>query len=96
MALAALAGVAGGVGLPAFDGDSVHCTAMDSVADPGPAAWRHRGCRVALETSSGSGCRFRITHPSGLCLGEVSSLGEARGLIDDQITLVRQRLVAGI
>jgi hypothetical protein len=51
---------------------------------------------VALETSSGSGCRFRITHPSGLCLGEVSSLGEARGLIDDQITLVRQRLVAGI
>ena len=74
---------------------SVYCRAMATAADPANA-WCHRGCRVALEGPAGSRCRFRITHPSGLCLGEATSLGEARGLIDDQITLVRQRLVAGI
>jgi hypothetical protein len=35
-----------------------------------------------------------VRHASGAALGQVRSLPEARQLIDDQILLLRQRLVA--
>lgn len=54
-----------------------------------PAEWRHRGCRVRLEEQG-----FLVFHPSGLPLGHVVTLPEARQLIDERIVLLRQRLAA--
>ncbi|MFQ6537128.1 MULTISPECIES: hypothetical protein [Aphanothece] len=58
------------------------------------ASWRHRGCSVDLCADAGRVAPFRITHPSGLSLGEVANLREARDLIDEELPLLRQRLAA--
>lgn len=60
------------------------------------ACWSHRGCDVRLSARPGQPCRYQITHASGLSLGEASSLAEARHCIDAQLTLLRQRLAAGL
>ena len=60
---------------------------------PSPC-WSHRGCSIQLVGSGGHGVRYRVHHHSGAPLGQVGSLPEARQLIDEQIVLIRQRLVA--
>ena len=59
-----------------------------------PPCWSHRGCSIQLLGHPGEGGAFRVRHASGAALGQVRSLPEARQLIDDQILLLRQRLVA--
>ena len=59
-----------------------------------PPCWNHRGCRIQLLGRPGEGGAFRVRHASGAPLGQVRSLSEARQLIDDQILLLRQRLIA--
>lgn len=57
--------------------------------------WRHRGCIVGLDADSlHRPDSYAVRHASGLPMGRVSSLREARQLIDEEILLVRQRLAA--
>ena len=58
------------------------------------AEWRHRGCSVRLISRCPAAEAYRIQHCSGMPMGSVASLEEARTLIDDHIQLLRQRLVA--
>lgn len=58
------------------------------------AEWRHRGCSVRLIRRCPAAEAYRIQHCSGMPMGSVASLEEARTLIDDHIQLLRQRLVA--
>jgi hypothetical protein len=58
------------------------------------AEWRHRGCSVRLISRCPAAEAYRIQHCSGMPMGSVASLEEARILIDDDIQLLRQRLVA--
>jgi hypothetical protein len=59
-----------------------------------PPCWSHRGCSIALVGHPGAGGAYRVRHASGALLGEVPTLQEARQLIDEQILLLRQRLVS--
>lgn len=59
-----------------------------------PASWRHRGCHVDLAADSTHHTLFRVTHASGVSLGEAANLAEARQLIDRELPLLRQRLAA--
>lgn len=57
--------------------------------------WRHRGCIVRWDLGrSHRLCPYAVRHASGLPMGRVRSLREARQLIDAEILLVRQRLAA--
>jgi len=56
--------------------------------------WTHRGCRVLLLGHPRCEDAYLIRHSSGAVLGRVGSLAAARQLIDEQITLLRQRLAA--
>lgn len=57
-------------------------------------AWIHRGCRIALKAHPQQPHCFEIRHSSGLFLGTTASLDHARELIDQELPLLRQRLVA--
>jgi hypothetical protein len=59
-----------------------------------PPQWTHRGCQVQLVGGLHQDDAFLIHHCSGEWMGTAASLEAARQLIDDQIVLVRQRLVA--
>jgi hypothetical protein len=59
-----------------------------------PASWCHRGCHVDLDADSPHRHLFRVTHSSGVPLGEAANLEEARQLIDRELPLLRQRLAA--
>ncbi len=59
-----------------------------------PQAWIHRGCRIALLDQPEARHCFEIRHCSGLSLGTCSSLALARERIDEELPLLRQRLVA--
>jgi len=59
-----------------------------------PPAWIHRGCRIALLDHPDQRHCFEIRHRSGLSLGTCSSLDLARERIDEELPLLRQRLVA--
>lgn len=61
---------------------------------PALASWSHRGCSVELAAEPSAVPLFRITHGSGVPLGQVSNLEEARELIDRELPLLRQRLAA--
>ena len=58
------------------------------------AEWQHRGCRIRLISRCPAAEAYRIHHCSGMPVGSVSTLQEARALIDERIQLVRQRLAA--
>lgn len=58
------------------------------------AEWRHRGCSVRLISRCPAAEAYRIQHCSGMPMGSVASLEEARTFIDDHIHLLRQRLIA--
>lgn len=58
------------------------------------AEWRHRGCSVSLISRCPAAEAYRIQHCSGMPMGSVASLEEARNFIDDHIHLLRQRLIA--
>lgn len=59
-----------------------------------PPRWNHRGCMIELLGLPGEGDAYRVRHASGAPLGAVRTLQEARQLIDEQIILLRQRLVS--
>lgn len=56
--------------------------------------WLHRGCSVSLVGRPNQRDAYLIRHRSGVLLGSVPSLEDARHLIDEQIPLLRQRLAA--
>ena len=56
--------------------------------------WLHRGCRIQLIGYPRCEGAYLIQHSSGAVLGRAASLSAARLLIDEQISLLRQRLAA--
>jgi len=62
-------------------------------SQPSPA-WIHRGCRIALMDQADHTRCYAIQHRSGLSLGTCTSLDHARQRIDQELPLLRQRLIA--
>jgi len=65
---------------------------MDLVTPP--PRWSHRGCHIQLQAEQHRRDAYRVVHQSGVPLGCVESLADARALIDAEILLIRQRLAA--
>lgn len=65
------------------------------LSSPHIGEWRHRGCIVRWNQRKACAMAcFAVCHASGLPMGQVGSLREARQLIDEKVLLVRQRLAA--
>ncbi|MEN9766198.1 MAG: hypothetical protein RLZZ32_158 [Cyanobacteriota bacterium] len=56
--------------------------------------WLHRGCSVSLVGRPNHRDAYLIRHRSGVVLGTAANLDAARLLIDQEISLLRQRLAA--
>jgi hypothetical protein len=88
---------------PTGTGTIVFCTGCVAVrmqlnplmsATAPPPCWLHRGCRIQLIGYPRCEGAYLIQHSSGAVLGRTASLTAARLLIDEQISLLRQRLAA--